>query len=289
MGIEFDLSKLIVDPEHVRSPGIHKISVYMYNISFANIQNSVDDIYDEVEYILKEKFYYKKRRKKRMREGFISINRKEESIESIYAKESPTKIVYIKPDLSLDQKHLTLVNSNMVKSTLSISPNGVRLVTFGGNDALIKKTVKGLQNAMRGKLQGGYKNIEMQISQDEMRNILTTMENVKYLVIDPGDSDKFISRINRMGKEEIEYKVYANFRGTRINMSPVVTEIIKEEGIRINLIQGRMNLGVKPINTKIESVGKIQFIIPDDILPKNVLPQDLAEDFYRKIMLDYGK
>jgi len=284
----FDLSELVVDPEDVGTPGIHKTSVYQYNISFYEIQNDLDAIRDEAIRILKEKKYFKTPRRKRMREGFIDVSLDGDVIKSTFAKENPTKIVYVTEDLELLKQHIALVNTGLVKSCLYLSPNMARIVTFGGNDAIIKKTVGGLQTAMLGRITGGYKDIQKTIPQKDMVQILRNMENATFLVIDPGDSERFIKSVQKSGKEEIEYKVYANFRGTRINMSPIVTELIEEEGIRIRQIQGRMNLGVTGITTKIYARGKIEFIIPENIIPKGQLPQDIAEMFYHRVLQYYG-
>lgn len=283
MSNEFDLRRLRLNPEDIRGPGIVKTSVYIYNIPFSENQKNVDEIKDELKRILDTKLYYKKGRK--YREGFLEISRDRDIVKAIYARENPTKIVYVNLDNVLYQEHYALINANLIRSNVEVYNNFARIATFGGNLHLVSKLVNGVQIGMKGKISGHYLDVNTGFSQENMRKIIEKMENLKYIFIDPGDNDKFIQIIKKEGREDIVFKVYTNFRGIRLNNSPIVKNIIEERGIGIRQLQGSINLGVKLINTKIYSSGKIQFIIPSDIIPSNSSAEQVAELYYKKVLV----
>ncbi len=283
MNDEFDLRKLILQEEEVHSPAVHNISVFEYRVVFNHPQDDINQIINNAERVLKNNFYFKPPKRKRMRQGFIEVKNEEGLLKCVYAKESPIKLVYVTDELELLENRYKLVNANNVKATVNIYHDGARIVLIGGSDPLIGKTVKEIQYALG--VRDGFKEVRTTLTQESLRAILANIENVRYLWIEPGDSDKFIQIIKKMGKDEINYKVFAKFQGTRVTMAPVVSEILNEErGIRIKEIQGTLNLRGYKITTKIYSKGKLFFTIPDDIVPKTGSPNDIAEDYYKKVI-----
>lgn len=285
---KYDLRNLLVEEEEIKTPAVYNTSVYIFNIKFEEIQDDIPKIKEKTIELLKDKFYFRIPRKKKMREGFLDVKIEKDIIKCIYAKESPTKILYVTDDLNLMENRIKLINPNNMKASLEIFPERARLTLIGGKDNLITKTVGGIQFAMRSNLKGRYIDVSPILTQEDMRYILSKIENVQYLWIDPGDSDNFISMIKTVKKEEINYKVDAKFRGTRITMAPIVSDILdKERKIRIREIQGHLNFGSYQITTKIYSKGKMLFTIPDEIIPRGGLVQDIAEILYQRILKSY--
>ncbi|MFX0137937.1 MAG: hypothetical protein ACFFDN_30120 [Candidatus Hodarchaeota archaeon] len=285
----FDLRNLLVEEEEVQPAYILNIGVRIFEYIFDETQEDLEFIREKTISLLKEKFYFRKQRRRKMREGFLNIERIEDLISCIYAKESPIKISYVGESLIIQESRIKLITpSYSVKINLDIFHDRARIVLFGGKDNLINRAARYMEHAIRGGIKGTYRDITSAISQENMKNILNNLENVQYIWIDPGDSDRFISvtkkRIGDKIKEVIEYKVDTKLRGTRITMAPIVEEIIEEEGIKIREIQGRMKFGRREITTRISSFGRILFTIPTEMVPQGGSIYDISERFYRRML-----
>lgn len=285
----FSLDQLVID-EETQVATIFPISVLVFGIEFENpIKDSIG-LKDHVISFLIDKFPFRMREGRKFKEGFLDFNILENSFKCFYARETPIKIFYENNDLKIHEKRIkSLDPENRVSLNVFFDDKGSKIIVFGSNDFLAGRVRDFVTYGIQGQIVEGFRRYESNLSQNDIRRILSTLDSVEYLWIDPGESEKFIKiveqRIGRDIKRIPEYLVHSKMRGIRLLRSPIVVQLIEEQGIKIREVQGRFNFSGGKVTIRISTTGRIIFWIPLDIIPKNSTLFAVAEHFYEELMI----
>ncbi|MHA1675813.1 MAG: hypothetical protein ACTSU6_01410 [Candidatus Njordarchaeales archaeon] len=285
----FSLDELLIDEEEVRPATILPISIIILEIEFMKPLEDPNYLKKNVKLFLFEKYSFRRRKGRRLKEGFLEFIDIKNAFKCYYAKEVPFKITFEMDDLKIHEKRIRLItHSNSVQAKISFNQKGTKIVIFGSDDYLNQKVLNLINIAIRGFVKDGYRLYESYLSQDDMRKIMSNLESVEYIWIGPGESERFIKLVEKRVGKDIkripEYLVHSRMRGIQITRSPFVAELIKEEGIRLREIQGRIKVAGIRITARVSNIGKIIFWIPQHIIPKGSSPFTIAEKFYEDLI-----
>jgi hypothetical protein len=287
----FSLNDLRVPEEQIGAPIIFPVSVIVSVIQYGEQSTDLVSLRDNIQKRLEEKYGFRKGERRRFKEGFLQFSCSGDIIECVYARESPAKIEYERDDLKIHTDRLRLISPALsARIKLSVGQKEARVVIFGGLDTLISKAL-GLTNmCIVGCVRGGHKIFPCGFSQEEMEECLRKFgSDVQFVWIDPGESEKLIRFIEKKEKggtrRVLDFMVHTKLEGYRITASPFVLDLMKEVGIHIREIQGRLRfLSAFPITAKISADGRILFFIPETMLGKDDSAYGLAERLYEKVI-----
>jgi len=287
---DFSLDELIVEEEEMRAPALYPVSVIISQTEYDEQSETVENLKNKVKERILEKYSFKTVGKRRLKEGFLAFNGSLNTLECVYAREIPIRLDYERDDLEIHSKRVkNICPSYRVKVIVSFNLTTAKVVLFGGFDTMIAKALDFINFCIRACVSGGHRTYMPSFSKEEMTQILLNFgEDIQFLWIDPGESEKFTKIIEKKIKGEIkripEYIVHTKVEGYRIIASPFVINLIKEAGIRIREIEGRLPFapGIK-ITTRVSSSGKILFYVPETLLGKESI-YDFAQRLYERVM-----
>lgn len=288
---EFSLDDLIVEDEEVRPPVIWTVSIVVSETEYAEQEKELTRLAKEIESALLENYPFQRTGRKRYKEGFLAFDCSGNVVTCAYARESPTRLDFEMDDLKIHTKRLRGIGpSYRVKIIINVDKTKSRVVLFGGDDRIIRRARGLVDVCVRKCIKGGHKTYETGFSNQEMNAMREIFGmNIQYVYIAPGDNERLKKIVEREEQGQIKkilkYSVYTKFAGYRIIASPVVLELIKEEGIRIREIEGKINfaLGI-PVTTRVSASGRILFFIPDNIIGKKTSAFDIAEELYTRMV-----
>lgn len=94
---DFSLDDLVVEEEEVRTPTIMPVTVLVSETEFDE-QVNLNETADSIRRKLLEDYGFRRKEKRRYREGFLDFDFFENTIKSIYARETPTRLDFEKGD-----------------------------------------------------------------------------------------------------------------------------------------------------------------------------------------------
>jgi len=288
---EFSLDDLVVEDQEVLPPIVLQISVFVSETEYAEQEEDVRKLAVDIEKQLTNDYPFSKSDRRKYKEGFLAFECSENCLKCIYAREVPTRIDFELDDLKIHTKRIRYIGpSYRVKIIISIDKTKTRVVLFGGDNRISAKALGLVNICIRKCLRGGHKTYETRFSQEAMHTMLENFgEHVQYVYIAPGDNERLRRIVERREKGVVKkirlYSVYTKFAGYRITVSPIVMELIKEEGIRIREIEGRFDfIPGFPITARVSINGRILFFIPPKLIGKSETVYDVAEQLYIKII-----
>ena len=275
--------------DHQVTPGIYIISVLITQvISKEQIRDS-PAVLERIGHELAKKWGLKKNTERGFNEGFLDFIQSENTLEFVYARESTTKLDRItssrKPRIGTVR--LRTVNpSNKVRVSIRLVDSKFEVNLFGGTDSLISLVSSLVNNSVRNFCIGGHDTPRPNISKEGMYDILQAFgREVEYIYVDPGQSERLkkVAKVKKIDSEDFEqiYAVKTKFRGFRIILSPLVQETIRESGVVIREIEGRLNYEGARITTRISSNGRVIFYIPSKLLGDGMEVEQIAEEMYK--------
>lgn len=287
---EFDLNTLLVEDQEVPPPVVIPVSVVVSETEYSE-QEDVDKLRENIKNEIMRDFTFHKLEARRYKEGFLSFDSDEDHITSVYARETPARIDFELDDLIIHTKRIKHINpSYRVKLVISPFKDKTRVALFGGDIRIVAKALRCVNICIRRCIRGSHKTYETGFSQDDMEIMLENFgQEVQHVYIAPGDNQKLEKIVERMEKGEVKriplYSVHTKFAGYRITASPIVLGLIKEQGIRIRELEGRLNFGVGiQITTRISINGRILFYVPQNLIGRNENAYDFAEKLYNRII-----
>jgi hypothetical protein len=288
---EFSLDDLLVDDQEVPPPVVLPVSVIVSETEYTEQTEEPKKLKELIEKQLLIDYPFTKSGRRQYKEGFLDFGSSETVIKCVYARETPTKIDFELDDLKIHTRRIKNINpSYRAKISILVDKTKARVVIFGGDDKIVAKALNLVNVCIRKCIKGGHKTYETGFSQEEMRVMLENFgTDIQYVYIDPGENERLRKLVERREGEEVKkiplYSVYTKFAGYRIIASPVVLELIKQEGIKIREIEGRLNFAAGiPITTRISANGKILFYIPNTLVGRTESAYDVAEVLYRRII-----
>src|SRR4030067_432074 len=106
---EFSLEDLIVEEEEVRTPAIMPVTVLVSETEYDEQQN-INEVVEAIKRKLQESYGFRRKEKKRYREGFLDLISSENTIRCIYARETPARLDFEKGDLKITTRRLPAIN-----------------------------------------------------------------------------------------------------------------------------------------------------------------------------------
>jgi len=293
----FSLDTLRVKEDEVREPAIYPVAVFLSRTTWGIHINDIQKFIQEVKKSLSQKFGFKKRNPNDIyREGLLDFECVGRNIlECYYAKETAQKIEYVPAgdrDLELHAERLKTVNPpDKVKARIIVDKDGAEVILFGGYEYLLFRIASIVNLTLREQAKGSHETYNYRISAEEMLKILEAFgPDVESIYVDPGSNLKLKKVIieKKLGQEYFErvYEVHTRFIGYRIVTSPIVYQIIREAGVYLREIQGKLDYapGIK-ITTRISSSGRILFYIPGTILKEDASDlYDVALNLYQRVI-----
>jgi hypothetical protein len=287
----YSLNDLRVEEEELRQATLFPVSVIISETEFVEHSQNVAELVRKIEAELKNKYAFQRPEHKKFKEGFLEFNKSAENmIECYYAKETPTKITFEHDDLRMHNDRLKLINpSYSAKIKIVVDEQKAKVTMFGGSDLIIQKALYQINLCIRDSLTGGHRTIASVFSKEEMNAILESFGvNVEYIWIHPGESERFAKIVEKKVGGEVkkvtEYIVHAKLMGYHITGSPVTVSLVKESGIHLKEIQGRLPFAIKVnITSRVSSEGRVLFYIPENLVSKKESFYDIAENLYGKI------
>jgi hypothetical protein len=288
---DFSLDDLLVDDQEVPPPVVLPVSVIVSETEYGEQTEEPKALREIIEKQLVNSYAFAKPERRHYKEGFLALELAENVIKCIYARETPARIDFELDDLKIHTRRIRHINpSYRAKITISIEKTKARVVIFGGDEKIVGKALGLVNVCIRKCVKGGHKTYETGFSQSEMEVMLGNFgTDIQYVYIDPGENEKLRKMVEQKEKGETKkipiYSVYTKFAGHRIIVSPVVLELIKQEGIKIREIEGRLNFaGGVSITSRISVSGRILFYVPDSLIGKTESAYDVAERLYRRII-----
>lgn len=286
---DFSLDDLVVEEEEVRTPTIMPVTVLVSETEYDQ-QTNLNAIADDIRKKLLQDYGFRRKEKRRFREGFLDLNFSGNVIKCIYARETPTRLDFEKGDLRISTKRLRAINpSYRVIVNIYLTDTKAKIVLFGGDDKISAAALRLSNYCIRGCVKGGFRTYQTSFSRGEMDSMRSRFGvDIQYVFLSPGESEKLekIAKEKVKGeiKEILQYSVRAKFAGYRVVASPVVLDLIAEGKISLLELEGRLGFGGGiSITIRVSASGRITFFVPDTILGKNQTAYDIAEELYRRI------
>lgn len=289
---DISLDKLKVEDYDVQPIAVLPVSVIVCETEFVKPVIDVSEAIKRFRDNIFKKYTFKTPERRRFKEGFLEFSVGPNTVECFYAREAPMKVNYEADDLKIHTDRMRLISPTFsVKNKVAFSEKGAKVTMFGGSDLMIQKALNQINYCIRDSVPGGHRTISPSFSKEDMSAILETFGvNVEYVWIHPGESEKFIKIVEKKVKGEIrrvpEYIVHAKLMGYHITGSPVAISLIRESGIYLREIQGKLNFAVKiDVTTRVSATGKILFYIPESLLGRDNTFFDVAEVLYNRIAI----
>jgi hypothetical protein len=286
---DFSLDNLLVEEEEVRTPAIMPVTVLVSETEYDE-QTNLDEIADNIKRKLLEDYGFRRKEKRRYREGFLDFNFSANAIKCVYARETPTRLDFEKGDLKISTRRLRAINpSYKVLINIYLTNTKAKIILFGGDDKISAAALRLANYCIRGCVKGGFRTYQTSFSKEEMDAIRSKFgDDIQYVFLSPGDSEKLrkIAKQKIKGeiKEILQYSARAKFAGYRVVAAPAVLDLISEGKISLLELEGRLGFGGGiSITTRVSASGRITFFIPDNIVGRNQTAYDIAEELYKRI------
>jgi len=287
---DFSLNDLVVEEEEVRTPAIMPVTVLVCEIEYEQQQN-IDEVIGGIQGKILQNYAFRKKEKRRYREGFLDFDFSGNPIKCVFARETPTRLDFEKGDLRISTKRLRSINpSYRVIAYIYLTTSKAKLVLFGGDDKMAKAALSLANYCIIGSIKGGFRTHQMHFSKEEMDEMLSRFGvDIQYVFVSPGESEKLkkIAKQKIKGeiKDTLQYFVRAKFAGYRVVAAPTVLDLIAEGKISLLELEGKLSFGGGiSITTRVSASGRITFFIPDNVLGKNQTAYDVAEELYKRIV-----
>jgi len=288
---DFNLNDLLVEDQEVPPPVVLPVSVVVSETEYPEQEEDVGRLRENIQNQVMKDYAFHKHERKRYKEGFLAFDSNDNLVKCVYARETPTRIDFELDDLKIHTRRIKYINpSYRVKIVLSVSKDKTKVVLFGGDNKIVAKALMRANICIRKCVKGWHKTYETGFSQEEMQTILENFgQEIQYVYIAPGDNQKLQKIVERMEEGEIKkiplYSVYTKFVGYRIIVSPFVLGLIKEQGIRIREIEGKLSFGAGiQITTRVSINGRILFYIPESLIGRSESAYNVAEKLYNEII-----
>ena len=285
---DFSLDQLIVEAEEVRNPVIMAVTVLVSETEYDEQKETLNEFADRIRKRLIEKYGFRKEEIRRYREGFLDLEVSKNTIECIYARETPTRIDFEKGDLKISTKRLLVVNpSYRVKVRITVQKTKSKVVLFGGNDAITARALMLTNYCIKECIKGGFSTYQTTFSKEDMDTIRKSFGvDIQSVFLSPGESEKLKKLVKKRVKGEVkeilQYFVRAKFAGYRVMASPLVLELIEEGKIRLLEIEGKLSFSVGMVTARVSSSGRITFFVPDALIGREQTAYDIAEELYKR-------
>jgi len=287
----FSLDDLLVDDQEVPPPVVLPVSIIVSETEYGEQAEEAEKLREILEKHLINEYAFTRSERRRYKEGFLAFESSGNILKCVYARETPVRIDFELNDLKIHTRRIRHINpSYRAKITILINKTKTRVVIFGGDEKIVAKALNLVNICIRRSVKGGHKTYETGFSQEEMEDILENFgTDIQYVYIAPGENERLRKIVERKEKGEIKkvplYSVYTKFAGYRIIASPVVLELIKQEGIKIREIEGRLNFSAGiSVTSRVSANGRILFYIPESLIAKNESAYDVAERLYQRII-----
>jgi hypothetical protein len=267
------IKNLLLDEKAIGEAAVFKVTVLQSVIEYERTDFANDvDFQNAVAAALGEMRPFSPRQRSSLSEGFLDFSAKDNVVDLYYIREVAFRWEYVDSQKgSIQSFNVKRVDpSYRVRINILFEANKVTMTFFGGMETLDFRARDVVCDAVK-KLTYNFATKDVKFSPKDMRNILARFGKYVALInIDPRDNEKFSKIVERqmIGKAEVKkvilYDVFnVRMTGVQITISPEVTRLIKEEGIRITEISGGLwlKLGIK-ITTRVKSNGRVEFIIP---------------------------
>ncbi len=264
---------LILEEEAVGEAVIFKITVLQSVVEFERTAfDSENDFKNAVLQELEKTHPFSPRLRTQLNEGFFQFLEKDNELDCYYVREIPFKWNYANvKDRTIQSIHVKQIDpAYRVRINIAFEEKRVVMTFFGGNEILVFRAREIVCNSVKRHVYN-FATKDVRFSSKAMRNILERFgRHVEFINIDPRDNEKFTKIVEQKVKGKAEVKkviVYDVFNvrmtGISITISPEVTRLIEEEGIRLTEIRGGLwlEIGMR-ITTKVRSNGRVEFIIP---------------------------
>lgn len=288
------IKKLILEEEAVGEPIIFKITVLQSVIEYESTAFDGDDSFQTAVILeLKKIRPFSPRLRSQLNEGFFHFSKKDSKFDCYYIREMPFRWDYVNiKERSIQSLKVKRVDpAHRVRINVSFEENKVVMTFFGGIETLVFHAREMVCNAVK-KYVYNFAKKDVRFAPKAMREILERFgRHVQFINIDPRDNEKFSKIVEQKAKGKAEIKkviIYDVFNvrltGIRITISPEVTRLIEEKGIRLKEISGGLwlEIGIR-ITTKVKSNGRVEFIIPSKYFGND------EERIYEVAVKLYGK
>jgi len=293
-GSEFDLDEFRVSSSEVREPAIFPVSVLLSRTFLEKPFSDINGTLIKIKELLIKRYSFGKRHQSEpFKEGFLNFNVKQETLEFYYAQETPLKVDFVpeRDNPEIITEHIRAVNPTYkVKIRLTLSKQNAEVILFGGSEILVLKVTGLVNESIRAVAEGGHDTFDHRITKEEMLKILEAFQSdVEYIYVDPGQNEKLRKYIKekRLGEEVLvpAYDVHTRFRGYKVVSSPLVQQIIKETGVYLKEIEGRIDYAAGiGVTSRVSSSGRILFYIPENIVGAEEDVYDIAYNLYKKVV-----
>jgi len=267
------IKQMILEEEAVGEPIIFKITVLQSVVKYEMTAfDNEHEFQNAVVQQLQETHPFEPRKKSQLREGFLNFSRSDNKVDCYYIREMPFRWDYVNvKEQSIESLKLKRVDPTYrVRVNISFETKKVVLTFFGGIETLVFQAREMVCDVVK-KYSYNFAKKDVRFTPQLMRRILEKFgKDVELINIDPRDNIKFSKIVEQKVKGKAEVKkviIYDVFNvrmaGISITISPEVTRIIEEEGIRLTEIRGGfwLQIGLR-ITTKVKSNGRIEFTIP---------------------------
>jgi len=292
------IKDLLLEEEAVGEAVIFKITVLQSVIEYEYTAfESKDDFQNAVILELEKIRPFSPRPRRQLSEGFFHFSKKNNKLDCYYVREMPFRWDYVNvKDQSIQSLNVKRVDpAYRVRINISFEENKVIMTFFGGIETLVFHAREMVCDAIK-KCVYNFVKKDVRFSPKAMRKILERFgKHVELINIDPRDNEKFSKIVEQKVKGKAEVKkviIYDVFNvrmtGISITISPEVTRLIEEEGIRLTEIRGGLwlEIGIR-ITTKVKSNGRVEFIIPSKYFGNDEERiYEAAVKLYRKLIPD---
>jgi len=288
------IKDLILEEEAVGEPVIYRVTVLQSMIEYERTYfPRLEDLQEAVLRELQITYPFSPRPRSRLNEGFFQYSKADNKIDCYYIREQPFRWDYADVERrSIDSLILKRVDPTFrVRMNIAFEPNTVVMAFFGGSEALVFRAREIVCQVVRKHLYN-FSTKHVRFDAKAMRDILERFgKYVELINIDPRDNEKFTKIIEERvrGKADVRrvivYDVYnVRMTGISITISPEVTRLIEQEGIRLTEIRGGLWLGIGiRITTKVKANGRVEFIIPSKYFGSDV------DELYDAAVKLYGR
>jgi len=285
-----DFYSLKAREEEYREANQSTISLLSFQLDLQNY-NEVDNTPNKLLNYLREHYRFGVDEDTNLKEGFLETNSDDKEITCFYARQSPVKLTYAFDYRKLHTNRYKLITpQNSIKVKIIFTNKKINILLFGAHDVLMKRCLTKINQSFRSIYNIYFDLTYSRISQKDMKKILDGLMSVSYIWISPGESEKFIKYVEKQVGNEIkkipEFIVHNKLYGLRLKRSQFVMDTIREQGIELNEIQGRISLYGSRLTIRVSSSGKIIFWIPNYVIPIDKTPYDMAEIYYKQILSD---
>ena len=270
------IKELLLSDEAIGEAVVYGITVVQSVIEFDNtkFENQLD--FQEAFIARLEQYApFSPRNKMGLNEGFLYFQVTENRVDFHYIKEIAFRWEFVNNKKNFESLILKKIDSSYrVRIAAVFENNKVTITLFGGTEPLVIKAKMTVLSAIK-LLVHNFKSVDIKFSLRQMQKILSQFgEEVTLINIDPRDNEKFTKFIERQNEENTGvdrvalYDVFSvRMSGLQITVSPEVSRLIKENGIRITETKGSLfwSLGIK-ITTRVRSNGRVEFFIPSYVV-----------------------